>query len=63
VLQCPKCEGRLRVLAIIIEREPVDRILSHLGMPTGPPPVARARDPNDDADDLEEPGQIELALV
>jgi hypothetical protein len=63
VLRCPKCDGRLRVLAIITEREPVERILSHLGMPTAPPPVARARDPSDDADDLEEPGQLELALV
>jgi hypothetical protein len=62
-LECPKCSGRLRVLAVITEREPVQRILSHLGMPTGPPPVARARDPSDDVDDLEEPGQLELALV
>jgi hypothetical protein len=57
-LQCPKCDGRLRVLAVITEREPVQRILSHLGMPTGPPPVARARDPSDD----EETAQLELAL-
>jgi hypothetical protein len=46
------------VLAAITEREPVQRILSHLGMPTGPPPVARARDPSDDDD----PAQLELAL-
>jgi hypothetical protein len=31
-------------------------------MPTGPPPVARARDPSDNVDD-EEPAQLELALV
>ena len=62
-LKCPTCDGRLRVLAIITERGPVHRILSHLGLPTGPPPVARARDPSDDVDDLEEPGQLELALV
>jgi hypothetical protein len=60
-LQCPKCDGRLRVLAVITEREPVQRILSHLGMPTGPPPIARERDPSDDADD--EPAQLELALL
>jgi hypothetical protein len=63
VLQCPKCDGRLRVLAIITEREPVERILSHLGMPTAAPPVARARDPSDDVHDEEQPGQLELALV
>jgi hypothetical protein len=51
------------VLAIITEREPVERILSHLGMPTGPPPIARARDPSDDVDDMEQPGQLELALA
>ena len=62
VLKCPKCDGRLRVLAIITEREPVQRILSHLAMPTGPPPVARARDPSDDVDDVE-PTQLELALA
>jgi hypothetical protein len=62
-LKCPACDGRLRVLAIIAERGPVQRILSHLGLPTGPPSLARARDPSDDVDDLEEPGQLELALV
>ena len=51
VLQCPKCHGRLRVLAVITEREPVQRILSHLGLPTEPPPLARARDPSDELDD------------
>jgi hypothetical protein len=53
VLQCPKCQGRLRVLAVITEREPVRRILAHLGVPTDAPPVARARDPTDDLDDVE----------
>jgi hypothetical protein len=61
-LQCPKCDGRLRVLAVITEREPVQRILSHLGMPTGPPPAARARDPSNDVDD-DERAQLELALL
>jgi hypothetical protein len=36
VLECPKCHGRLRVLAVITEREPVQRILAHLGVPTEP---------------------------
>src|SRR5208282_1956534 len=43
VLECPKCHGRLRVVAVVTEREPVQRILAHLGLPTEPPPVARAR--------------------
>jgi hypothetical protein len=31
VLQYPKGDGRLRVLAVITEREPVRQILAHLG--------------------------------
>jgi hypothetical protein len=26
-MQCPRCQGRLRVLAVITEREPIQRIL------------------------------------
>jgi hypothetical protein len=63
VLQCPKCQGRLRVLAVITEREPVRRILAHLGVPTDAPPVARARDPTDELDDVEPDGQLELGLA
>jgi len=57
VLECPTCHGRLRVVAVITEREPIQRILAHLGMPTAPPPVARARDPDDD------PAQLELDIA
>ena len=57
VLECPTFHGRLRVVAVITEREPIQRILAHLGMPTAPPPVARARDPDDD------PAQLELDIA
>jgi hypothetical protein len=60
ILECPRCHGRLRVLAVISEREPVHRILAHLGLPTEPPPIATARDPTDEPDDAEAPGQLEL---
>ena len=63
VLECPKCQGRLRVLAVITERQPVQRILSHLGMATEAPPLARARDPTDDVDDVEQPVQLQLGLA
>jgi hypothetical protein len=63
VLECPKCHGRLRVVAIITEREPVRRILAHLGMPTEPPPVARARDPTDDAEETGDDSQLALGLA
>ena len=48
VLACPKCGGRLKVMAVIIEPEPVRRVLEHLHMPPGPTRLARARDPTDE---------------
>ena len=63
VLECPKCQGRLRVLAVITERQPVQRILSHLGMATDAPLLARGRDPTDDVDDVEQPVQLQLGLA
>jgi hypothetical protein len=63
VLQCPKCHGRLRVLAVLTEQEPVRQILAHLRLPTEAPPVARARDPTDDAQDAEPSDQLELQLA
>jgi hypothetical protein len=63
VTACAKCGGRLRVLAVIRERESVRRILAHLGLPSEAPPLARARDPTDDANDEEPPGQLGLGLA
>jgi hypothetical protein len=64
VLECPKCHDRLRVLAVITEREPVRRILAHLGMPTEAPHVARARDPTDDhAAEWDESPQLTLGIA
>ena len=48
VLKCPKCDGRLRIVAAVTERASVTRILAHLGVPSEAPAVARARDPTDD---------------
>ncbi|HSQ65331.1 MAG TPA: hypothetical protein VLM85_19060 [Polyangiaceae bacterium] len=47
VLQCPRCEGRLRILAVITDEPVVARILPALGLPTDAPAAARARDPTD----------------
>ncbi|MGD0680383.1 MAG: hypothetical protein ABSC94_33840 [Polyangiaceae bacterium] len=63
VLECPTCHGRLRMIALVTEREPVRRILAHLGMPTEPPPVARARDPTDDAEETGDESQLTLGLA
>jgi hypothetical protein len=62
VLQCPKCQGRLRVGAVITERESITRILAYVGLPTEPPPLARARDPSEALDDDEAASQLSLEL-
>lgn len=49
VLSCP-CGGRRHVLADITDREAAVAILAHLGLPTEPPPIARARSPGFEAD-------------
>jgi hypothetical protein len=63
VLECPKCHGRLRVVAVITERASLRRILTHLGIPTDSPTVARARDPTDDVVDDQVPTQLTLGLA
>jgi hypothetical protein len=63
VLQCPRCHGRLRVIAVVTEREPVRRILACLGLPTDAPRVARARDPTDAAAGEREEDQLSLRLA
>jgi hypothetical protein len=59
VLECPKCHGRLRIVAVITEREPIRRILANLGMATEAPPLAHARDPRDDQLDVDSSDQLE----
>jgi hypothetical protein len=44
------CGGRRHVLADILEREAIDAILTHLGLPTEPPPIARGRSPDFEPD-------------
>jgi hypothetical protein len=63
VLECSKCHGRLRALAVLNEREPVRMI------PCPPRPAhrdpsarARARDPTDDAAEDQDERQLELDL-
>ena len=46
VLCCPKCSGRMRVLALIDNPRTARRILRHLGMRDHAPPIAAARIPD-----------------
>jgi hypothetical protein len=45
-LECPKCACQLVVLAFISDPPVVERILSHLKLPTSPPPLAPPRPPD-----------------
>ena len=44
-LVCPRCGGEMRIIAFITDACAVREILSHLGEPTSPPPIAPARGP------------------
>jgi len=47
VQECPKCHGRLRLIAAIVDPPAARSILACLRMPTTPPVPVRARDPTD----------------
>ena len=42
VLKCPRCGGRMRILAAINPPDAIHKILVCLGLPARPPPIARA---------------------
>jgi len=42
VLACPRCAGRMRILAAIHSPEAIRAILECLGLPTRAPPIAPA---------------------
>ncbi len=44
-LTCPSCGAHMRIVAFITEAAPVERILTHIGQPAQPPPIAPARGP------------------
>ena len=41
--RCPNCGGELKVIAAILDRAVIERILDHLGLPARPPPRSPAR--------------------
>jgi hypothetical protein len=45
VLDCEKCHGRLKLVAIVTDPKSVHRFLEKLGEPTDPPPRLPARGP------------------
>jgi len=44
-LACPTCGGDIRLIAFITEPGPIRKILTHLGEPLEPPPIAAAQGP------------------
>jgi hypothetical protein len=43
---CPNCGGgELKIIAAILERPVIEKILAHLGLQAQPPPKAAAREP------------------
>ena len=44
-LVCPRCGGERRIIAFLTDACAVREILSHLGEPTSPPPIAPAQGP------------------
>ncbi len=46
---CPHCgAGELKIIAAILERPPIEKILTHLGLDPQPPPRGRAREAGQD---------------
>jgi len=42
VLECPRCHGRMRILAAIHSGEAIEKILGCLGLPCRAPPISPA---------------------
>jgi len=45
MLACPRCSGRLRLIALIHQPAVVQRILTHLELPSAAPAFLGSRDP------------------
>lgn len=45
VLVCPKCPGRMELIAVVTKTEAVRRVLTHLGLPAEAPAIHAARPP------------------
>jgi hypothetical protein len=44
-LVCPGCGGEMKIIAFVIERQPIGRILQHIGEPDHAPAIPPARGP------------------
>jgi hypothetical protein len=54
-LECPRCHGRMRVVAAVTEPGAIERILRHLGEHSTPPSIADPRAPPSDDEEAAPP--------
>jgi len=45
---CSNCSGEFKIIAAILERPVIEKILAHLGLEPQPPPKGRARESGQD---------------
>ena len=45
IQHCPNCGGELKIIAAILERPAIEKVLAHLGLDPQPPPRGRAPEP------------------
>ncbi len=59
VLRCPRCNGKMRVIAALSKPATVAKVLAHLDLPTALPSPAPARAPPWSEDELDQ-GELDL---
>jgi len=62
VLACPRCGGRLRLIALIDDPRVIPRILGHLGLPTDVPTARPSRAPPMPFESVHDRVEDDLAL-
>jgi hypothetical protein len=49
-VRCPRCQGELRLIALVKTEATIKKILAAMGLPTSPPAAAAARAPPEQTD-------------
>ena len=57
ITECQFCRGEVKVVAAIMEKTAIERILKHLNLPTEPPIISQARPPPQPTFDDFDPSQ------
>jgi len=59
-LICPHCGAEMQMIAAITDKPSIERILTHIGQPIGPPPIIPARGPPEREWDFDQSPQNEV---